>query len=194
MIKSWVSVGNEEAAKNAEAILAAMEELNKAGDEESKPDDISYNSCINAWSLCGNPEGAERILRKMKSPNVVSYNSVLQAWVRSDLAETGERVIELLDEMESKVHVDNVIEPDHVTYNMCIKGLLRFKYDLDSIKLAEKLLGKAESIAKGKGTKLNISIYGSIIHACRKCDNAEAAYIANRGKLSSSIFFPRALE
>eukprot|EP00957_Ditylum_brightwellii_P177065 13488565-Ditylum_brightwellii.AAC.1 len=101
---------------------------NSDGDVEEdlsivKPNIMSYNGVLNAWSNADGGEGpdqCERILdalsRETKfdgnpylpimpgvEPNVSTFNTVIKAWARSGLPESGERAEALLDYMNEQV-------------------------------------------------------------------------------------------
>ena len=85
-----------------------------SGEEELRPDTVTFSSTMNAWAKSGDPAGpdrAEAILRQMDKlyrgglkrvkPDRVSFNTVLNAYANSRHPQAAERVLALFDEMRS---------------------------------------------------------------------------------------------
>jgi hypothetical protein len=101
VMSTYASIGNEESAEKASAVLERMEYLKKFG-KLVKPTVHSYSIAISAWAKCGSlaaAEKAESILNRLMkdydealqnddlvqweeelTPNNVVFNSVIDAW------------------------------------------------------------------------------------------------------------------
>ena len=95
-----VQVGGNICGDRAEAILARMIE------NGHKPDRITFNSIIKAWSSAREPHKAEQYLKKMEaeyeagdkniSPDARAYASCINAWANSCHKQSGDRAEQLL--------------------------------------------------------------------------------------------------
>ena len=86
-INAWANSKDPKAGMRAEAILQRMEKQYKMGNEDVKPDTITYNTAITAWANSEPNAGmrAEAILQRMEEqykmgnedvkPNTITYNS-----------------------------------------------------------------------------------------------------------------------
>ena len=91
-----------------------MQEMHDAGNDEVKPDVVTFNSVINAWSKSGEkdaPIRAEALLQRMKDlaeltgdadvmPDVVSFNSAIDAWAKSGDTIAPHRAEQILQRMQ----------------------------------------------------------------------------------------------
>ena len=100
-----------------------MQDRYKAGDEDLKPDVITYNSVILAWSRSRQRKSvskAESLLKEMLSlaeagdnkcvPNVRCYNCVLSAIATSGLPDNVQRAARIIKTMK-----ENGISPNQFT-------------------------------------------------------------------------------
>lgn len=109
----------------AEALLTAM--LDK---DSIAPDNVSYNSAINAHARCGNLDAAHRLLGLMRErgvtsavlrPDVITYNTVADAAAKRGDAAAAAKVLAIMAE--------DGVQPDAITYNACLAAC-RAKGDL----------------------------------------------------------------
>ena len=156
VIDGWARVAHKfpcgKAGKRAEALLAWMIELDKIDGEmrQLKPDIITMNSLINAWSKSPAPGAAQRaqdILDYMETcneplkPNDVSYTSVIVGWTNSDDPNAALKAESLLQRMESLASNGNqLVKPNVVTYSAVINA---FSKD-GSARKAEQLLSQMQ--------------------------------------------------
>ena len=137
LLKCWTnSVKNaskddaEDAASRSEAILGLMEERYKAG-QDTKPNDITYTSCIQAWAECSSALGAGRAMNVLErleelhdtgdeelQPNTIHYNVCLSALCKVKDVKSLNRARDLLRKMV-------LMEiADIVSYNTLMGGYL----------------------------------------------------------------------
>lgn len=126
--------GDDNCGRRAEAVLQHMMASPESG--APKPDNLSYNIVLKAWSNSSNfysPESAENLLRLMcqrcqgrstPKPDVISFNAALFCWAKSKRADKIKRVIQLFQEVKdpSSVFGRLKIKPDLVTYNTVINA------------------------------------------------------------------------
>ncbi|PAN46801.1 hypothetical protein PAHAL_9G215300 [Panicum hallii] len=107
--------------KNSE-LAAARKLLDEMANKKLKhrpaPDIISYNTVLAGYSVQGDEEGFEKLLKEISAsklePNVVTYNCRIQWFAKKGETVKGE---ELLDVMESKE-----VAPNYLTYNALVQG------------------------------------------------------------------------
>jgi len=123
-VKTWARSGLPESGERAEALLDYMNERVKDYDEEGRgyihnsedyynneddanivrPNVITYNSVMNAWSRSGSPNAAkkaESILKRLLShpmgkggelrPNGISFSTAIHAWSKSSMPQGAKR-------------------------------------------------------------------------------------------------------
>ncbi len=118
------------ALPKAQSVFDAMIAAFKSGDENLKPNVVTYGALIDAWAKAGEPERAESILREMDSektlavkPNVITYGSAMNGWSRSGRPE---RVQALYDEMLQKHQAGEAdLRPNSFTYDILISAWLK---------------------------------------------------------------------
>ena len=89
-----------------------MEHLRKlyetTGDEELKPNVITYNTVINAWAKTGTRHGAETAMKLLDTmeregiADVISFNACIHAWARCGSKESGEMAESVLKRMKER--------------------------------------------------------------------------------------------
>ena len=89
-MKALANCGMSSAANRANLLLQRMEDSYHNGNTRLKPDLLSYNTVLDAFSKEGDAKSAERLLSRMITtadvdikPDAHSYTSVLTAWGRS---------------------------------------------------------------------------------------------------------------
>ncbi|KAG2537405.1 pentatricopeptide repeat-containing protein At1g09820-like [Panicum virgatum] len=107
--------------KNSEVAAARKlldEMANKKVKHRPAPDIISYNTVLAGYSVQGDEEGFEKLLKEISAnklePHVVTYNCRIQWFAKKGETVKGE---ELLDVMESKE-----VAPNYLTYNALVQG------------------------------------------------------------------------
>ena len=123
----------EGAASRSEAILDQMEERYREG-QDTKPNKITYTSCIQAWAECSSMLGAERamdILARLESihqdsadedlqPNTIHWNVCISAFCKVKNTEALNRAKDLLQKMIGMGIADSV------SYNTLMGGYLNY--------------------------------------------------------------------
>ena len=157
VIDGWARVARKfpcgKAGKRAEALLEWMLELDKLDGKsrQLKPDIITMNSLINAWSKSPAPDAAQRaqnILEYMETcnddtlkPNDVSYTSVIVGWTNSDDPRAAFNAEVLLHKMEYLAsHGHPLVKPNVVTYSAVINAFSKF----GNARKAEELLSQIQ--------------------------------------------------
>jgi pentatricopeptide repeat protein len=123
-------------AERAEALLEEMYTEYSRGNENTKPDLVSYNSVLNAMSKSLTdkaPERAEIIIKKMwelyesglfpTKPDAISYTCLIECWAisrRRDAPEQAERLL-----VEMKKNIKSGIRPNSRTYSSVMKAWSR---------------------------------------------------------------------
>jgi len=189
VIDGWARVahkfGSDESGKRAEALLAWMIQLNELEEGKSrnlKPDLITMNSLINAWSKSSMPNAAQRaqdILDYMEDnqelsgirPNDVSYTSVIVGWTNSGDPSAAKNAEKILLRME-KLYENGVtvVKPNVVTYSSCINAYSK----LGQARRAEELLQRMQSQYEKDGDselKPNVFSYNAVIRAWSLCQD-----------------------
>jgi hypothetical protein len=112
LLDGWARSGRDDAGVKAETVLEWMEQLHNGPDAlDTKPDEISYSICANAWAHSKPDRNsairAEAILRRMIDLHELgsggigpvpepAFTSVMNAWGRSKADDAPERVMSLL--------------------------------------------------------------------------------------------------
>lgn len=107
VMNALANCGEVGASRKAEDLLRRME---GSHDTNLRPDLLSYNTVLDAFSREGDPTRAERLLERMLKkgndsvrPNAHSYTAVLTAWSRSnDKAMAARRAEDLFDDIERR--------------------------------------------------------------------------------------------
>jgi pentatricopeptide repeat protein len=171
-------------SNNPEAAEALLREM-CSPESSIKPDSISFNTALSAWTSSRRPESAERaeaILTQMLEdgervvPNVVTFNSVLNAWVKSRPLEALNECKRLVGIMFDQVELGNVdAHPDIITYNTLINAH-GVSGDDDAPQQAEIIFRELDRRYKEGDDRLKPSIhtYGSLINAWSKSKNPQA--------------------
>ena len=134
LLDAWAKSGREDAGKRAEEILEWMQQLHDTQGMDTKPDEVSFNICTNAWAQTPgtqSPANAEAVLRRMielnESGSIVgpkehAFTSVMNAWANSQRPDAPNRVESLLKLMESLSKKTNNFSMTSVPYTILIKA------------------------------------------------------------------------
>ena len=171
-------------SNNPEAAEALLNEM-CSPESRIKPDAISFNTAISAWTACmrpDSPERAEAILSLMLKfgetivPNVVTFNSLLNAWVKSQPTRALKECTRLVGAMFDLVEEGNSsVQPDVITYNTLINAH-SVSGDDDAPLQAEMIFREMDRRAEQGDHRLKPTVhtYGSLINAWSKSKNPQA--------------------
>ena len=188
LIDSWSFSGELDAADKAIALLARMEELDQAADNEHtfQPDVRTYTKVINAISRSGREDAgevAENILNRMEQlfssaqniaakPNTFSYTALVEAYANSGAPGSAARAAELCDLIAQKWEQgDPDVKPTSRTYNAAIKAN-RFSSD-DAEALFHQMVENYQ--AGNLECKPNAYNYNALISAIANSGSAHRA-------------------
>ncbi|KAL9187799.1 hypothetical protein ACHAXT_006177 [Thalassiosira profunda] len=108
VLKALAKCGEKGASRKAHQLLQRMEDALNKGDTSLKPELLSYNTVLDAFSMEGDARSAESLLNQMAKrgdvkPDAHSYSAVITAWSRSeDKANGARRAEELFDDIEGR--------------------------------------------------------------------------------------------
>ena len=140
-------------AENIQKFVALMDRMKKPG-APVKPDGISYNILLDAYSRLGDANSAQRVLEELESawersggndelmPDVVSYSSVLSAWERSgdpSAAQKAETILLRMVDLYQKTG-DKRVSPNQFTFGTCIALHAHNHHDRNNVENAERML------------------------------------------------------
>ena len=161
MVKAYSKYCNLNNINNIEDLEPKMKSLNIT------PDEVYYNTLLDAYSKSFNLEMALQVFHNMSSkcvkPSVVTYNSLIDAYVRNNASEKAWNV---LDEMKK-----DGIDPDNFTYSTLIKSI-KEESQASDLEKAFKLLEYIKSEGKVKPDEI---LYNVLLDACisvKKLDKA----------------------
>jgi pentatricopeptide repeat protein len=109
VLKAWVKSKSPEAPDQAEELMYKLQELDKSGWEQCRPDAVAFATVIQCWGKCKRRNAAkkaESLLREMQklaqegqanmAPDTVCWNAAINSWAQ---AGNGEQVEVLFTEM-----------------------------------------------------------------------------------------------
>jgi len=149
-ISAWAKCESETAAVNAENILNRLfedyDEVLQSEDQgnyarELKPNNIVFNSVIDAWARSGSPdagEKAEALLRRMEvlsrmdeydvRPDTISFNTCIKAFCNSKKEDAPYKAEEVLSKLETNPQYPKrnggvlTVRPNRLSYNTVINA------------------------------------------------------------------------
>jgi hypothetical protein len=171
-ISRWGRRKSLNSAERAEQLLNRLVEEAIAGNRHVDLNVALFNAAMDAHAKVANPEGVQRILRKMETlraeheqfsnlrPDVVTMSTLTTAWAKSRLPEAASKSVAVLQYMESQG-----LEPNTIVYNAALHALA-FSPRMDKSTKAEDLVECMKSqYAEGKDCKPDIYTYQSLILA-----------------------------
>lgn len=171
-ISRWGRRKSLNSAERAEQLLNRLVEEAIAGSIHVDLNVALFNAAMDAHAKVANPEGVQRILRKMETlrieheqfsnlrPDVVTMSTLTTAWAKSRLPEAASKSVAVLQYMESQG-----LEPNTIVYNAALHALA-FSPSMDKCAKAEELVECMKSqFAEGKDCKPDIYTYQSLILA-----------------------------
>ena len=180
-----------------------MESKYQQGNNNLKPNTITYNSVMNAWTQSnGGTLGArkaEALFQEMNErwragehdlqPNVSSYNTVLAAWARSGTKCAYRKTEALLNQMWQDYEAGNIhFRPDSSSYNTVINVISKSQAEGKAQK-ALRILRKMDKLyraGRNEDACPNEFSYTSVLNSC-----AFAVEVDARGRsraLDTAIF------
>ena len=139
--------------ENIQKFIALMDRMKKPG-ARVKPDCVTYNILLDAYSRQGDALSAQRVLEELEGawersggndelmPDVVSYSSVLSAWERSgdpNAAHKAEAILLRMIELYQKTD-DKRVAPNQYTFGTCISLHAHNQHDRNNVENAERML------------------------------------------------------
>ena len=110
---AWLKTRSPLAYQNCEKLFLKMNELYQDGNRFAKPDVVTYNTLIQAWSqssLDEAPDQAEAIFREMKkrvTPDAKTYGVMINIWSKCKRPDAGEHAEAYLRELVKMTHSGN---------------------------------------------------------------------------------------
>lgn len=178
-------------AESIQKCIALMDRMKKPG-APVKPDGISYNILLDAYSRLGDADGAQRVLEELEGawersggtdelmPDVVSYSSVLSAWERSgdpSAAQKAEAILLRMVELYQKTG-DKRVAPNQFTFGTCIALHAHNHHDRNNVENAERMLDWLVQIHReceySEETAPNGSHFASVLNGWSKSRRHDA--------------------
>ncbi|KAL7549747.1 hypothetical protein ACHAWF_013014 [Thalassiosira exigua] len=204
-------VDGEMIVRHVESIMKRMEERSfRASDEgddsfryQARPDRISYNCLINAYSKwdVDSSEKVEKILEKMTSltddvkdegddsyirPDIVTYNSLMGYYAsRKDQQSAAQRAEDLLLHVSGLASGGENIEINTTTFNIVLKAWGNSGGGIHAAERAEALLRKMVQFAsQGYGNiKPDAISFSTVINAYSKVDPGDTSVALERTEI-----------
>jgi pentatricopeptide repeat protein len=177
-IDGWAKTDSPE---RSEQLLWRMHQLYQDGYSSVRPNQISFNSTINAWAKSRHPHAAtkaEQLLGKMEQydckPTSESYTPVLDAWSRTrDPGPKVESMLDRLEEMHARGH--NIQPPNKVSYLMGIRAWARTNQEHAANK-AEALLRRMDQLGNRGRSDLApcVVVYSALIDTWSRSTRVDA--------------------
>eukprot|EP00531_Pseudo-nitzschia_arenysensis_P006716 CAMPEP_0116119008 /NCGR_PEP_ID=MMETSP0329-20121206/2411_1 /TAXON_ID=697910 /ORGANISM="Pseudo-nitzschia arenysensis, Strain B593" /LENGTH=835 /DNA_ID=CAMNT_0003612679 /DNA_START=62 /DNA_END=2566 /DNA_ORIENTATION=+ len=153
LLHAYAVVGSKNAGFKVEQTLEWMEKLYDGGKFDTKPNETTYNICINAWARSKHPEApirAENLLRRVVSlgesgdqiePSEEAFSAVMNTWVNSSsdsgsikkMSEATDKVAGILDLMERISVTSSRLSLSAVSYTVLIKSWGKIAHNLDGM-------------------------------------------------------------
>jgi pentatricopeptide repeat protein len=175
---------------STDKVMALYEEMKAEG---IQPNNITYNTILNAFAQGGAMDRVPALLQDMKSssppaePDIVTYSTIVKGYCNSGSLD---RALEILKDMQS----DGKFTPDEVLFNSLLDGCAKEHRPNEALKLLDdmrstgvtpsnytlsmvvKLMGRCrrlnqaftiiEDVSREYGLKVNIQVYTCLIQAC----------------------------
>lgn len=168
----------------AEALLEEMRARAAAGQDDVRPDVISYSSAMHAWAKIGHAERAAQILDQMlqdyrsgnarAKPDVQCFNTVLGAFTRSRATDACLKAEAFLKRMQ-----DEGIEPNVYSYTSVIAAFAKStrKNRKESARRAAKWLQQMQSAYENGNARCrpNRPAYNAVMNAFARGGRPERA-------------------
>eukprot|EP00584_Thalassiosira_punctigera_P010098 CAMPEP_0172544400 /NCGR_PEP_ID=MMETSP1067-20121228/14566_1 /TAXON_ID=265564 ORGANISM="Thalassiosira punctigera, Strain Tpunct2005C2" /NCGR_SAMPLE_ID=MMETSP1067 /ASSEMBLY_ACC=CAM_ASM_000444 /LENGTH=786 /DNA_ID=CAMNT_0013330959 /DNA_START=203 /DNA_END=2563 /DNA_ORIENTATION=- len=172
-ISAWTKCESEAAAVNAENILNRLfenydrllrnEEYGQHV-EELMPNNIVFNSAIDAWARSGSPEAGEKslaLLHRMETlsrmadynvrPDTISFNTCIKAFCNSDVVDAPIKAEEILSKLETNPQYPKrngsvlIVRPNRLSYNTVINAWAKSSLPQSAMRAEDLLLRMIKS-------------------------------------------------
>ena len=133
VILAYAQIGTPGAAERAEQLLEYLEEQERQGNQNLRPDLMCYNHVIHGWTRCTSHRRyilkAESILKRLEDrkdhiePDKRTYNMILLAWSRCPDEGSASRADSTLRRMLKKYDDgDSNVQPDTVSFSHAMQA------------------------------------------------------------------------
>ncbi len=153
LLHAYAMAGSKNAGFKVEQTLEWMEKLYDGRNFDTKPNETTYNICINAWARSKHPEApirAENLLRRVVAlgesgdqiePSEEAFSAVMNTWVNSSsdsgsikkMREATEKVAGILDLMERISVISSRLSLSAFSYTVLIKSWGKLAHNLDGV-------------------------------------------------------------
>ena len=163
-----------------------MIELYEEGNDDVRPDDVTFNSVIHNVANSDEPDApkrANRLLERMEQsheegvivskPDIISYNSVLNAFAKSSRPGAAKDAEEMLENLEKSFDagVWN-IEPDVYSYNIVIGAWGKRGEAHKAVALLDRMISRS---MEGRAViKPDTTTYNSVLNAWSQSSDRNA--------------------
>ena len=174
-ILGWGRRKTHEGADRAEELLQRIIDENLAGNKKAELTVTLFNSAMDAHAKVGNPDGVQRILKKMLDlrkghenmghlqPDVFSMSTLATAWTKSRSPESSKKAEAILEYMRLRN-----MPPNTVTYNAVLNAMANGKEIDKAIRIEDLIKRMKERSEKGEDCEPDIYSYQSLIQAWSK--------------------------
>ena len=179
--------------------LAALEKLTAF----AKPDIISYNSVLSAYSKAGMGHKAMEMLKWLESkfednasdlqPDIISYNSVLAALAKGREAGATEQAEELLEKMEALARAGKrQVKPNKISYTTVIDAWSHSGIPGQEMRAYKLVARMIKSFEEGDlSIKPDVFVFSVLIKTCARVNGTQSE---NRQALKMAFDAMKALE
>ena len=185
LLHAYAMAGAKNAGFKAEQTLTWMEEICESMDLDIRPNDTTYNICINAWARSKHPDApirAENLLRQLVDlgesgrqiePSEEAFTTVMNAWVNSiDSSGCSKRLKRATDRVNGIINLmERISENSHrlslsvVPYTVLMKSWEIRAQKLDGTgkqKCGDEILKVLERM-RARGVPPTTEVYNSIL-------------------------------
>ena len=198
LLHAHAMAGMKNAGFEVEQILDWMEELFETMGLDTKPNETTYNICINAWAKSKHPEAplrAENLLRRMVGlgesgtqiePSEEAFTAVMNTWINSNsssgskqkMREATEKVTGILDLMERISETSSSLSLSVVPYTVLIKAWGKVGQTVNEVEkqnCCDEILNGLSRM-RSKGVTPTTETYNSIITALAEISPIAAVF------------------
>lgn len=187
LLHAYAMAGSKNAGFKVEQTLEWMEKLYDTMNLDTRPNETTYNICINAWARSNHPDApirAENLLRRVIAlgesgdqvePSEEAFTAVMNTWVNSSsssgsvkkMREATDKVTGILDLMERISETSSRLSLSVVPYTVLIKSWGKTAQKLDGIekqKCGDEILNVLGRM-RSKEVTPTTEMYNSILTA-----------------------------
>jgi len=127
LLKAFAKSNSEDAGNKAVEILDEMVRRYRAGDNNAKPSQTSFNIAIKTCLQVGDVERAELVMGRMEKsdapPNIRTYSEILNHWSKVGTPEAAERAEQILMHMKQLAKMKNPdLKPNAFSYTIVMNA------------------------------------------------------------------------